>query len=240
MTANAETHFSTGQRTLAYPKGYELHYWHVAKRRVLDRLLRQFEPGAILDLGCGDGLYVRHLRDIGHEAYGVDKGLAQESGFLFDGDLAAIPRPVAASIATVLLSDVLEHVEDQRGFLRSCRDALPALRRAVVTVPARAELWSDYDRFYGHYRRYSLADLESALQGEGIEVEQSGYFFHLLYLPALLLARREARSPGISAPGARSSLLHRVAGWMLAAESRWLPAALPGTSAFAICSVRKR
>lgn len=240
MMANAETHFSTDQRRLAYPAGYQLHYWHVAKRRVLDQLLKQFEPGPILDLGCGDGAYVRHLRDIGHEAYGVDKGLADESKFLFDGDLAAVPRSIAGSINTALLSDVLEHVEDQRGFLRACLEALPALRRMVLTVPARSELWSDYDRFYGHYRRYSLADLEGAIGGEGIRVVQSGYFFHLLYLPALLLARREARSLAIRAPGAGSSLLHRFLGWMLAAESRWLPGALPGTSAFAICSVQKR
>jgi hypothetical protein len=238
MKASSATHFSADQRSLAYPAGYDRHYWHVAKRRFLDRLLRRLEPGALLDLGCGvDGAYVRHLRRRGYEAFGVDKGLAQRGAFLFEGELAQVPQAAARSIRTLLLSDVLEHVDDERAFLRHCLDCLPALAQIVVTVPARPELFSNYDRYYGHFRRYSRAALESAVGSERVRVLASGYFFHSLYLPAWLLARRGSRPLGIDAPGGGAAWLHQALGALLYAESRWLPAAWPGSSAFALCAV---
>ena len=238
MMASTETHFSAEQRRLAYPAGYQRHYWHLAKRSFVDRLLRALEPGPLLDIGCGDGGYVRHLRRSGYEAFGLDRGLPQQAAFLFEGELADVPAQTARSIRTVLLSDVLEHVEDEQQLLRHCMEKLPALRHLVLTVPARQELWSNYDRHYGHFRRYSLASLENAVSRSGARVEKSGYFFHLLYLPAWLLARRE-RPVAIDAPGKGALALHRLLARVLDAESRWLPAAWPGTSAYALCAVRR-
>ena len=239
MKASTETHFSSDQRRLAYPAGYERHYWHLAKRAFVDGLLARFESGPILDVGCGDGIYAGHLRGLGYRAYGVDRGIGPEPGLLFDGELANVPAAVAGSIRTVLLSDVIEHVEDERGLLEECRARLPALEHFVLTVPAREELWSSYDRHYGHFRRYSRAALERAVSRDGIRVVSSGYFFHLLYVPAWLLAQGDARPVAIDAPGRAAAPLHRALGWLLAAESRWLPASWPGTSAFAVCSVQK-
>jgi SAM-dependent methyltransferase len=239
MKASTETHFSSDQRRLAYPAGYERHYWHLAKRSFLDGLLARFQPGAILDVGCGDGLYARHLRGLGYQAFGVDRGIRAVPDFLFEGELAEVPAAVAASIRTVLLSDVIEHVEDERRILAECLDRLPALEHLVLTVPAREELWSNYDRHYGHFRRYSLAGLERAVSRERLRVLASGYFFHLLYAPAWLLARRGARPVSIDAPSRASAPWHRLLGSLLALESRWLPASWPGTSAFALCAVQR-
>jgi SAM-dependent methyltransferase len=240
MKASTETHFSSDQRRLAYPAGYERHYWHLAKRNFLDGLLARFEPGPILDVGCGDGIYADHLRRLGYRAFGVDRGIGAVPGFLFDGGLAEVPAEIRASIRTVLLSDVIEHVENERHVLGECLERLPALEHIVLTVPARKELWSNYDRHYGHFRRYSLAGLEQAVSRDGsLRVLASGYFFHLLYVPAWLLASRDARPVSIDAPGKAAEPLHRLLGWLLAAESRWLPASWPGTSAFALCAVQR-
>jgi SAM-dependent methyltransferase len=235
----AETHFSAEQRRLAYPSGYEAHYWHDAKRRIVDRLLDGIGAGPILDLGCGDGAYVRHLRAIGREAFGMDRPLAGRAEFLFEGELADLPRATAARVRTLLLSDVLEHLDPERDLLRDCRRRLPALEHIVLTVPARQELWSNYDRYYGHFRRYSLDALRAVLSGEGLRVARCGYFFHLLYLPAWLFARL-GRSLALAVPANAARPLHRALGWLLAAESRWLPDAWLGTSAYAVCAVPGR
>jgi SAM-dependent methyltransferase len=235
-----ETYFSVEQRHHSYPPGYEAHYWHIAKHRFVDRLLRGLERAPLLDVGCGMGTYVRHLRAAGYEAFGVERRLPAPAGFLFDGDLADVPREVAGAIGTVLLSDVIEHVEDERALLARCVEHLPALRHIVITVPARPELWSNYDRYYGHFRRYTLQSLRRAVSGGRISVLRSGYFFHLLYLPAWLLARSSGREIAIDAPAKAAAPFHRLLGGLLTLESRWLPAALPGTSAFAVCTVQGR
>jgi hypothetical protein len=82
---------------------------------------------------------------------------------------------------------VIEHLPEPVAFLRKVREALPALEGLLVTVPARQELWSEWDRHYGHFRRYDLASLRATLDTAGFKPLFAGYFFHSLYLPAFLL-----------------------------------------------------
>jgi hypothetical protein len=103
----------------------------------------------------------------------------------------------------------------------------------VVTVPARAELWSNYDEHYGHYRRYSLSSLHSELAAAGIQIVMNSYMFRLLYVPTrLLLLLQGGRQTRVQPP--RRPLIHRLGAALLYADFTCLPAAWYGTSVICV------
>jgi hypothetical protein len=85
------------------------------------------------------------------------------------------------------LFDVLEHVEDDTGFLNEIHRCLTPSGRLYMTVPAMPWLWSYDDVAAGHYRRYTLRELTTKLQKGGFSVLFSSYLFVPLPFPLLAL-----------------------------------------------------
>ena len=95
----------------------------------------------------------------------------------------------------VLLLDVLEHVEDDEGFLAGAVVPLMAPGgTAVVSVPAHPALFSDHDRMLQHHRRYRPADLRGLL-ARHLELIDRGSVFASLLAPRAVsvLAERAGR-----------------------------------------------
>jgi len=186
----------------AFPEGYDRHYWHQARQRLVLDALRRHGASRVLDIGCGPGAYVRALRAAGFDADGCDPGHAGvpilAPGHVFTGrGLEQMDGRRLADVDTALLLDVIEHLPDPAPFLADVRRRLPRLRLLIVTVPARPELWSALDRAAGHHRRYTRASLRAALGEAGFAVRELTYAFRLLYLPALAftgMPRRRQRS----------------------------------------------
>jgi SAM-dependent methyltransferase len=76
---------------------------------------------------------------------------------------------------TVIMINVLEHIEDDAGVVRTIFDSLSPGGSIILFVPALEWLWSDLDRAVGHYRRYEKPGLENLLQKEGFEVVKNTY-----------------------------------------------------------------
>lgn len=220
----------------AYPPGIENHFWTIARNGlVLDDLKSSGTGGGvILDIGCGKGITVKALRESGFDCFGSDlsPNFGEESPFLFfQADAFTLPEEFRHSVTCVLLLDVLEHFSDPAKFLKDCRKSFPRLQRIIITLPARQELWSNYDEYYGHYQRYSIETARALLIGLGMDRFKIQYFFHSLYLIAylqkLLLGNREVvlRAP-------RYIFLHRWMAKFLWMESWILPGRLFGSSIF--------
>lgn len=169
-------------------------FWFAHRGRVIGSLVGRFPPpGCIFDVGGGNGFMVRELRSRGHEAILVEPGR--------HGALAAIDRglqPVVnatlasarfdrESLPAVGLFDVLEHIEDDHGFLVDLHGLVQQGGRIYLTVPAYQWLWSEDDVKSGHFRRYTATTLRRALERAGFEVEYWSYFFTLLPIPILAL-----------------------------------------------------
>lgn len=156
------TEFTTQQYDESYPAGIEHHFWNSARNSIIARALAQADmaTGNLLEIGCGRGIVLEHLRRRGMECIGcelanapVPEGLRP---FVYTGtDFRSLPDETRKRIDGVLLCDVVEHIPDAGSFLGEIRTAFPRLRRVLVTVPARHELWSAWDEHYGHFRRYS-------------------------------------------------------------------------------------
>ena len=177
----------------AYEVVHELEesHWHfVARRRILSRLFDELIGGSdrprILDVGCGTGGTMGLLEQYG-DVTGIDispKAMkyCREQGrprlCLADG--AQLPF-AENSFDLVTALDLLEHLEDESTGLVEMRRVLKEDGLLVAVVPAYMFLWSDFDRFAGHYRRYAREDLKHRVQAAGLQVAKLSYFNTLLF-----------------------------------------------------------
>ncbi|MCK4849981.1 MAG: class I SAM-dependent methyltransferase [Phycisphaerae bacterium] len=156
-----------------YEEMYQLeqrHWWFAAKRRIVLALLAKFlcphRPDSIgtmrvADLGCGCGMMLSDLVASGYDAVGVDASdLALE--FCRARGVPAVKGRLPgrvdlpdASLDAVLMLDVLEHIDDDKGAFASAAKLLKPGGIAICTVPAYRWLWTGRDKFHHHKRRYS-------------------------------------------------------------------------------------
>jgi SAM-dependent methyltransferase len=143
------------------------HWWFRARREIVWSLVRRFVDGwsdrrlRICELGCGTGGNLAAEADR-HDVVGVEcSPHALEYARRRLGNRVvrgSLPEDVdlpPESFDVVLLTDVLEHIEDDA---RSAATAIRLLRSGgivVATVPAYQWLYSPRDGHHQHFRRYS-------------------------------------------------------------------------------------
>ena len=132
--------------------------------------------GRVLEIGCGVGSFTVKMAARGHAVTAVDidpnyvtatrQRLADHPDVaVLQGDATAMDwRP---EFDTVLMLDVLEHIEDDVGFIRRLGGALRPGGSLVLKVPAGPWLFGPMDRAIGHYRRYTERSLVRAYQAGG-------------------------------------------------------------------------
>ena len=165
----------------------ETHWWFVGKRLLLRSLLADHPPRrGMLDLGCGTGGILRdwmqHCTCVGADRSRLALQICARRGFtnLARTDLARLPfRP--GSFDVLLVLDVLEHLEDDVGFLRQATAVCAPGAHVVVAVPAFQFLWSRHDETFEHLRRYSARGLRSAVEAAGLEPVRMTYTNSLLF-----------------------------------------------------------
>jgi SAM-dependent methyltransferase len=241
------TEFSEEQYRDAYPDGIENHWWNLTRNRIVLNAVRKYagNGAAVLDVGCGRGFVVNYLQDAGIDCSGVEPALARPLNSVRNHvRMATEPHDLALSermrYDTILLLDVIEHVPEPISFLKRLIDDFPRLLQFIVTVPARQELWSNYDACYGHCRRYDLEMLQKTAAAIGADCIRAGYFFHLSYplgwAAAHLLKKRETTFEVPQGIVARS--IHRLMAGLMILDGFLMPGWVPGMSALACFGVK--
>jgi len=90
---------------------------------------------------------------------------------------------------SVVLVNVLEHIEDDAAAVQGFYRILKPGGHLLLFVPALRFLYSDLDRLVGHYRRYHRPELNERVETAGFEIMQSRYFDTIGVLPWLILNR---------------------------------------------------
>ncbi len=175
------------------------HWYYRSKASAMIALLGNRDVQRILDVGAGSGFFSRHLL----ANTGVREAWCVDISYETDSDASEAGKPVyyrrsieQLNADLVLLMDVLEHVDDDRGLLRDYVNRVPAGSRFLITVPAFQWLWSGHDEFLEHKRRYTLKQLENVVGEAGLRVRQTHYHFGaVLPLAAALRLGERLRGP---------------------------------------------
>ena len=171
------------------------HWWFVARRKIIVRVLSQYLSGPtdILDAGCGTGRMLMELSRFGEVngfdespegvAYARGRGLARVE----QASVTAIPFP-DASFGVVTCLDVLEHTADDLAAVRELGRILRPEGIVLVTVPAFRFLWSSHDVALSHLRRYRAGEVRRLVETAGLEILKLSYFNTILF-PGVVLTR---------------------------------------------------
>jgi len=215
------------------------HFWFAGRDRLVRRLLDHHgaaEP--VLDLGCGTGRFASELADGGRRVIAIDPApdlALAPVGATLVGSAERVPL-ADGSVGTVMVRDVIEHLDDEAA-IAECHRVLRPGGLLVVLVPAWPSLWSVRDVRAGHLRRYTRRTLRAVVAAAGFDVlTLRGYQFTLL--PAVAALRwYAARRPG---PEPTASLHHEehppgplntALGWVNRAEAAMVtwPVPVPPT-----------
>ncbi|MBX8622661.1 class I SAM-dependent methyltransferase [Pseudomonas glycinae] len=164
------------------------HWYYCSKAAATRRLLGEAPIQRILDVGAGSGFFSHHLltHTAAREAWCVDISYPADSSAITAGKPMHYRRSIDTVDADlVLLMDVLEHVEDDLGLLKSYVDKVPSGSRFLMTVPAFQFMWSGHDDFLEHKRRYTLGQFEALAGDAGLTVERGAYYFAAVFPLAL-------------------------------------------------------
>jgi SAM-dependent methyltransferase len=138
--------------------------------------------------------------------------------------------------------DVIEHLDDDMGALRTMRECLRPGGILVVTVPAFNALWGPHDVINHHRRRYTRRVLLQRLRAAGFVPERTSYFNSWFFLPvaAIRLFRRLAPTSGEPKSDFRTPhpLINRLLCSIFSFEARLMQRfSLPvGVSIICICT----
>jgi len=77
---------------------------------------------------------------------------------------------------TAIMSNVLEHIEDDIAALASIRRYVQSVHRLILVVPAHMWAYSKVDEALGHHRRYTTQSLRQVLRESGWQPTLVRYF----------------------------------------------------------------
>ena len=147
----------------------------------------------VFDLGCGNGAFARHLKDLGYPITGVDPSedgiaLAKKADpdlRLFHGNAYEPLAEVYGKFPVVVSLEVVEHVYYPRKFAKSVAELLEPGGKAIISTPYHSylknlalalsgkmdghftALWD-----HGHIKFWSVKTLTELFAEQGMTVEK--------------------------------------------------------------------
>jgi SAM-dependent methyltransferase len=156
-------------------------------KRYYARKLRPFIKGDVAEIGAGNGSTTDVLSEgstgrwlaiepdqvlLSQLQEKIATGSLPENVVPMHGNILSLGT--AGLVDTILYIDVLEHIEDDLGEISRAQRYLRPGGHLIVLSPAYQSLYSPFDKSIGHYRRYTLKQLQH-LDGPSLK-RVSGFY----------------------------------------------------------------
>jgi SAM-dependent methyltransferase len=141
-------------------------------------LVRSLLPTSPARLELGPGL--RPRLPIGGTVFldltdAAGQRLRAQGGAALTGDVSALPFR-NETFDLVCACDVIEHVTDDRAVFREVSRVLKDEGVLLLAVPLHRHLWTEFDEWVGHARRYAPADLLAIIADHNLALESSAVY----------------------------------------------------------------
>lgn len=144
--------------------------------------------GRVIEYGSGTGTITQRLLPYATSVVAVEPSAnlipalraragSQQTVEIFNDTLEVhAARQPAGSADTIVMINVLEHIEDDQAALRMLVRMLKPNGMLLIFVPALRQLMSKLDLIHGHFRRYHRPDLEAKVKHAGADIISCSYF----------------------------------------------------------------
>ncbi|NVO20106.1 MAG: hypothetical protein HXX13_10420 [Bacteroidetes bacterium] len=247
------------------------HPWELSRLKVISSIVRKCYQDkkqdnlVVFDIGCGDTFIAENLSLQYPQItfYAIDTQFTDEqlAGYRkkYDrlGQKIHIYRTIEESslncpqeVSMVLLLDVVEHIENDEGFLRDLSEQQIVGKDTLLllTVPAFQSLFCSHDVFLKHFRRYNLSRFSALLSRSGYCVETKGYFFSTLLVIRMLKVIKEKLFKPEASYGVGNWNGNKIIGkviaemlsidYFLTSQLRKMRIYFPGLSIYSVCKKR--
>ena len=168
-------------------------FWFTHRNNCIIEAVKKYShDNLFFDIGGGNGFVAEGLEKNGTPTILIEPG---QSGCL-NAKKRGLKNIICSTfesahlkentISAIGLFDVVEHIEQDGDFLKSINKSLKEKGIVFITVPAYTALWSNEDIDVGHFRRYSLKEIEDKLRTAGFNIEYSTYLFYILPIAIFL------------------------------------------------------
>lgn len=174
------------------------HFWFRARNRLITWALQKYCPDFrnFLEVGCGTAYVLAGVSKAfpkakvsGSELFSAGLRFAAErlpQADFMQMDARRIPFENEYDVIGAF--DVIEHIEQDEKVFGQLHKAIRPGGHLIITVPQHEWLWSQYDDFACHCRRYTRNSLHAKVEAAGFEIVRSTSFISVL-LPAMLASR---------------------------------------------------
>lgn len=189
------------------------HWWFRARRKIVWSLVERYVSGErgrrlnICELGCGTGGNLASVAGK-HDVTGIEcspQALRYAQDALGDrvrhGRLPDEIDLPARTFDVVLLTDVLEHVENDNASANAALRLLKPGGIVVATVPAYQWLYSPRDAMHHHFRRYGKQQFAALWKNADTEPLLLSHYNTLLFPAAAVVRLTSKLVDGRAKPG---------------------------------------
>jgi SAM-dependent methyltransferase len=142
-------------------------------------LVAPFLGRSVLEIGSGMGYFAEKLAESGLDRLvltdpdpGCLERLRQKYADRPEIEVAKLALPgrvdIGGPMDSVVAMNVLEHIEDDALALRDLAGVVRRRGRIVLWVPAYMQLYGEFDRKVGHFRRYTPATIRAVVERAGL------------------------------------------------------------------------
>ncbi|MBY0435247.1 MAG: class I SAM-dependent methyltransferase [Cyclobacteriaceae bacterium] len=172
-------------------------FWFLHRNKVICEVLQKIsDQGNFVDIGGGNGLQATYIK----RQFPKREVALVEPGYA--GCLNAKRRGIKHvynslfqnfdfinfNTQAVGLFDVIEHIENDAGFILQLSKQLEKGTKILITVPAYKLLWSDLDDYGNHHRRYNKKMILYLAAKANLKILYFSHFFSYL-VPLTFLLR---------------------------------------------------